>query len=136
MQDHVLDSGVFIRSLANRGQLGGLSASVVASIVVLEGLGFDRIIVETVGIGQSEVDIARIAETTVVVMAPGLGDDVQALKAGSMEVAESLLSIKPIAPGQQRRFVKWSSNSDFLVNFRPDQWMPKVLKPTRLNQTE
>ncbi|MEE2903591.1 MAG: methylmalonyl Co-A mutase-associated GTPase MeaB [Myxococcota bacterium] len=129
MQDHVLDTGVFIRSLANRGQLGGLSASVVASIVVLEGLGFDRIIVETVGIGQSEVDIARIAETTVVVMAPGLGDDVQALKAGSMEVADIFVVNKSDRPGATKTVREVEQQLRLLGQpHQADQWMPKVLK--------
>ena len=74
--------------MANRGQLGGLSASVAASVAVIEGLGFDRVLVETVGIGQSEVDIAQLVETTVAVMAPGLGDDIQAIKAGVLEIAD------------------------------------------------
>lgn len=88
MQGRALDEGVFVRSLASRGQLGGLSASATMTAAVMEAMGFTRVIVETVGVGQAEVDIGRVADTTVLVLAPGLGDDVQAMKAGIMEVAD------------------------------------------------
>jgi len=102
MQSHVLDPDVFVRSLATRGQLGGLSRSTSATVAVMEGMGFGRVIVETVGIGQSEVDVARVADTTLVVLAPGLGDDVQALKAGLMEVADVYVVNKADRPGADR----------------------------------
>ncbi|MBI2375871.1 MAG: methylmalonyl Co-A mutase-associated GTPase MeaB [Deltaproteobacteria bacterium] len=88
MQGRALDNGVFVRSLASRGQLGGLSASATLTASVLEAMGFGRILLETVGVGQAEVDIARVADSTLLVLAPGLGDDVQAMKAGIMEVAD------------------------------------------------
>ncbi|MBI5514565.1 MAG: methylmalonyl Co-A mutase-associated GTPase MeaB [Deltaproteobacteria bacterium] len=88
MQRHALDPGVFIRSLATRGQLGGLSRSTADSVAVLDAFGAEVILVETVGVGQDELDIAKLAHSTVVVMAPGLGDDVQAVKAGLLEVAD------------------------------------------------
>jgi LAO/AO transport system kinase len=88
MQQHFLDEGVFIRSLATRGNLGGLSRSSGDVIRVLDAAGFDVIVVETVGVGQDELEIAQMADTTVVVVAPGLGDDVQAIKAGILEIAD------------------------------------------------
>ncbi|MCK6546565.1 methylmalonyl Co-A mutase-associated GTPase MeaB [Myxococcota bacterium] len=88
MQRHTLDEGVFVRSLSSRGATGGLSASASASARVLEALGFDVVIIETVGIGQSEVDIAQVADTVIAVLAPGLGDDVQAMKAGLLEIPD------------------------------------------------
>lgn len=88
MQDHVTDSGVFIRSMASRGHLGGLSAAVPEALSVLEAVGFDVIIVETVGVGQAEVDIAMLADTTLVLLAPGMGDGVQSVKAGILEIAD------------------------------------------------
>ncbi|WP_312881659.1 methylmalonyl Co-A mutase-associated GTPase MeaB [Actinomadura alba] len=88
MQSHAHDDGVFIRSLASRGQLGGVSAVTPLAIRILLATGHHRVVVETVGVGQSEVEIAQLADTTVVVMAPGLGDGVQAGKAGLMEVAD------------------------------------------------
>jgi LAO/AO transport system kinase len=91
MSQHASDDGVFIRSLATRGALGGLSRATAESVRVLDAAGFDLIVVETVGVGQDEVDIARLAETTVVVLMPGGGDDVQAIKAGILEVADLFL---------------------------------------------
>jgi LAO/AO transport system kinase len=88
MQHHSADPGVFIRSLATRGALGGLTASTADTVVVMEALGLDPIIVETVGVGQDEVDIARVAHCTVVVTVPGLGDEIQNLKAGILEIAD------------------------------------------------
>jgi LAO/AO transport system kinase len=127
MQNHVLDDGVFIRSLANRGQLGGLSASVAASVAVMEGMSFDRVMIETVGIGQSEVDVARIAETTVVVLAPGLGDDVQALKAGSMEVADIFVVNKCDRPGATNT-VRDIEQQIMLSGRDAQAWTPPVLQ--------
>jgi len=91
MQRHATDDGVFIRSLATRGQLGGLSRSTAAAVAVLDAAGFPLIFVETVGVGQAEIDVARMADAVVVVTAPGLGDGVQALKAGLLEIADVLV---------------------------------------------
>ena len=88
MQKHFLDDGVFIRSLATRGKFGGLTRSTADSIVVLDAMGKDVIIVETVGVGQDEVDIVHNADTTVLVTIPGMGDDIQAIKAGLMEIGD------------------------------------------------
>lgn len=99
MRDLAGDRGVFIRSMATRGSLGGLSRATRDAIRVLDAAGFEIIFVETVGAGQSEVDIVRTAQTTVVVEAPGLGDDVQAIKAGILEIADVLVVNKADRPG-------------------------------------
>ena len=88
MQDHAGDDGVFIRSMASRGHLGGLSAAVPQALRVLDAAGFDVVLIETVGVGQAEFEIASLADTTVLLLAPGLGDGIQAAKAGILEVAD------------------------------------------------
>jgi LAO/AO transport system kinase len=88
MADLVLDPGVFIRSMATRGATGGLAGAALAAADILDAAGFDVIVIETVGVGQDEVEIARASHTTVVVSAPGLGDDIQAIKAGILEIAD------------------------------------------------
>ncbi len=102
MQDHALDPGVFIRSLATRGQLGGLSRATGDCVRVLDAMGKDVVIVETVGVGQDEVEICRLAHTTVVVVVPGLGDDIQAIKAGILEVADLFCVNKADREGADR----------------------------------
>ncbi|MCQ3938899.1 MAG: methylmalonyl Co-A mutase-associated GTPase MeaB [Chloroflexi bacterium] len=99
MRDLSGDPGVFIRSMASRGSLGGLAQATANIVQVFDAAGFDIIIVETVGAGQSEVDIARLAHTTLVVEAPGLGDDIQAIKAGILEIADILVVNKADRPG-------------------------------------
>ncbi|MGN6608210.1 MAG: methylmalonyl Co-A mutase-associated GTPase MeaB [Jatrophihabitans sp.] len=88
MQDHATDDGVFIRSMASRGQLGGLSAAVPQALRVLDAAGCDVVLIETVGVGQAEVEIASLADTTMVLLAPGMGDGIQAAKAGILEIAD------------------------------------------------
>jgi LAO/AO transport system kinase len=102
MQQHALDSGVFIRSLATRGQLGGLSRSTFDVALVLDAMGYDIVLIETVGVGQDEIDVMRAAHTTVVVTVPGLGDDIQAIKAGILEVADVLAVNKADREGADR----------------------------------
>lgn len=102
MNERTLDPGVFIRSLATRGSLGGLSRATGDVIKVLDACNFDVIIVETVGTGQAEVDIVQLAQTTVVVVVPGLGDDIQAIKAGILEIADVFAINKADLPGHQR----------------------------------
>ena len=99
MGAHSTDSGVFIRSMAARGQLGGLAAAAPAAVRVLTGCGFDIVLVETVGVGQSEVDIVRYADTVVILQAPGMGDRIQATKAGLMEIGDVLAVNKSDRPG-------------------------------------
>ncbi len=88
MQEHTVDEKVFIRSMASRGHLGGLSSAAPQAVRILEAAGFDYVIVETVGVGQSEIDIAAMADTTLVLLAPGMGDDIQAAKAGILEIGD------------------------------------------------
>ena len=102
MQRHALDEGVFIRSLATRGHLGGLSRSTFDVVAVLDAMGFDRILVETVGVGQDEIEVMRSAYTSVVVTVPGLGDDIQAIKAGLLEIADVLVVNKADREGADR----------------------------------
>ncbi|MDI6097768.1 methylmalonyl Co-A mutase-associated GTPase MeaB [Actinoplanes sp. NEAU-A12] len=99
MQDHTADPGVYIRSMSNRGQLGGLSAATPQAVRVLEGAGCDVILVETVGVGQAEVEIASLADTTLVLLAPGMGDAIQAVKAGVLEIADVFVINKADRPG-------------------------------------
>lgn len=101
MRDLAGDPGVFIRSMASRGSLGGLAQTTAGLVQVFDAVGFDIVIIETVGAGQSEVDIARLAHTTLVVEAPGLGDDIQAIKAGILEIADILAVNKADRPGTE-----------------------------------
>jgi LAO/AO transport system kinase len=102
MQDHALDAGVFIRSLATRGHLGGLSRATSDIVQVLDAMGKDVILVETVGVGQDEVEVAELAHTVVVVAIPGMGDDVQAIKAGVLEIADVFAVNKADREGSDR----------------------------------
>jgi LAO/AO transport system kinase len=102
MQRHATDEGVFIRSLATRGQFGGLTASTRGVATVMDAMGKDLILVETVGVGQDEVDIVRMADTTVIVVVPGLGDDIQAIKAGILEAGDIFVVNKMDREGASR----------------------------------
>jgi LAO/AO transport system kinase len=102
MQEHATDAGVFIRSLATRGELGGLSRATGDCIRILDAMGRDVVLVETVGVGQDEIDIAQMAHTTLVLMVPGMGDDIQAIKAGILEVADVFVINKADLDGADR----------------------------------
>src|SRR5215212_4373554 len=102
IQAYAGDDGVFIRSMASRGHAGGLASTSTAAAAVLDAAGFDRILIETVGTGQSEVEVAAAADTTVVLEAPEMGDEVQAIKAGLLEVADLVVVNKGDKPGAQR----------------------------------
>jgi LAO/AO transport system kinase len=102
MQQHHADPGVFIRSVATRGWLGGLARATTEMTMLLDAAGRDVVIVETVGVGQDEVEIARLADVTLVVLAPGMGDDVQSIKAGIMEIAQVFVINKADEPGADR----------------------------------
>lgn len=102
MMEHAADPGVFIRSLATRGALGGLSRSTGDIVHVMDAMGFDVVLIETVGVGQDEIDIVRTAHTTVVVLVPGMGDDIQAIKAGILEIADIFVVNKADADGADR----------------------------------
>jgi LAO/AO transport system kinase len=101
MQDHALDPGVFIRSMASRGQLGGLAAAVPQAVRAVDAAGFEVILIETVGVGQAEVEIASTADQTMVLVVPGMGDSIQAAKAGVLEVADVLVVNKADRPDTQ-----------------------------------
>jgi LAO/AO transport system kinase len=131
MQAHHGDEGVFVRSMAARGHLGGLAAAVPAAALVLDAAGFDDVVLETVGVGQSEVDVAAMADTTLVVLAPGLGDGVQAAKAGILEVADVLVVNKADLPGAGRleSELRGMLELGHAVAIMPDvTWMPPILR--------
>jgi len=120
MQRHSTDRGVFIRSMGTRGHLGGLSSAVPAAVEVISMAGFSWIIVETVGIGQSEVEIMSLADTTVVVEAPGMGDDIQAIKAGIMEIGDVFAVNKADRQGADRTVLEIEANLDLAMrDYRP-----------------
>ena len=102
MMQHHADDGVFIRSMATRGAMGGLAAATADMTLLFDAAGFDVVIVETVGVGQDEIDVARLAAVTAVVLVPGMGDDVQAIKAGLMEIADLFVINKADHPGAER----------------------------------
>jgi len=136
MRDLTGDPGIYIRSMATRGNLGGLAQATGDVVKVLDAAGFDVVVVETVGAGQAEIDIARTAHTTVVIEAPGLGDDVQAMKAGLLEVADILVVNKADRPGapQTARALEVMLE---LGRAGRDQteWSPPVLKTVALDGT-
>jgi LAO/AO transport system kinase len=102
MQTHATDPGVFIRSMASRGWLGGLSRTANDAVDLLDAAGYDPIIVETVGVGQDEIEVARAADVVAVVLVPGMGDDVQSIKAGILEIADVFIINKADRPGADR----------------------------------
>ena len=116
MGEHAVDPGVFIRSLAARGHLGGLTLNIHALVDVVGGAGWDAIVLETVGTGQSEIEVARVADVTVVISAPGLGDEVQAMKAGILEIADVLVVNKADLPGAARTEQQLGT----MLHLRPD----------------
>lgn len=126
MQRHATDDGVFIRSLATRGHFGGLTASARAVLTVLDAMGKDYLLVETVGVGQDEVEIAATAYTTLVVTVPGLGDDIQALKAGLLEVADLLVVNKADREGAERTYQDLLTMLDMRFSQETPPWMPRV----------
>ncbi|SDE28522.1 methylmalonyl Co-A mutase-associated GTPase MeaB [Glycomyces harbinensis] len=125
MADHALDEGVYIRSVATRGHLGGLAATTGAGVRLLEGLGFDVVIVETVGVGQAEVEIASLADTTLLLLAPGMGDGIQAVKAGVVEIADVYVVNKADRPGADGT-VRDLKAMMSLVRREPGEWRQPV----------
>ncbi|MFL6270019.1 MAG: methylmalonyl Co-A mutase-associated GTPase MeaB [Actinomycetes bacterium] len=126
MQDHATDPGVYIRSMASRGHLGGLSWTTPQALRVLDAAGCDVVIVETVGVGQSEVEIAGLADTTVVLMAPGLGDGIQAAKAGILEIGDVYVVNKADRDGAEQ--VRRELRSTVALGDRPDGgWKPPIV---------
>ncbi|MHB1610433.1 MAG: methylmalonyl Co-A mutase-associated GTPase MeaB, partial [Sulfobacillus sp.] len=126
MQDSVMDTGVFMRSLASRGHLGGLSRATFGALTLLDAAGFDKILIETVGAGQSEVEIMEMAHTTMVVLAPGMGDDIQAIKAGILEIGQVFVVNKADRDGADHT-VRSIRSMLALSSEHPD-WMPPIIK--------
>ena len=125
MLQHHADPGVFIRSMATRGWLGGLARATTEMTLLLDAAGFEVVMVETVGVGQDEVEIARLAEVTVVVLAPGMGDDVQSIKAGIMEIADVFVINKSDQPGADK--LKREIQASLGLAHRADGWTPPVV---------
>jgi LAO/AO transport system kinase len=126
MQTLGLDPNVFIRSMATRGNLGGLSRATIDAVAILDAAGFQKIIVETVGVGQDEVEIVKTADVSVVVLVPGMGDDVQALKAGIMEISDVFVVNKADREGVHR--TEKELESMLSLTMRPDLWQPPIVK--------
>jgi LAO/AO transport system kinase len=127
MQAHSADPDVFIRSMATRGQLGGLSRSTTDVALVLDAAGKSLVIIETVGVGQDEVDIVRTADVSIVIMVPGTGDEVQALKAGIMEIADIFVVNKADRDGADRTVTAVESNLA-LQTYGEGEWRPPIIK--------
>ncbi len=125
MQDHALDQGIFIRSMGTRGSLGGLSRATREAIQVLDAFGKDIILIETVGVGQSEVDIVRTADSTLVVLTPAGGDSVQTIKAGIMEIADIFAINKSDLPGAERTTTEVNLMLDMK---KSESWRPPVIQ--------
>lgn len=121
-----MEKGVFIRSMATRGNLGGLSRATVDAVAILDAAGFDKIIVETVGVGQDEVEIVKTADVSVVVLVPGMGDDIQAIKAGIMEIGDVFVINKADREG----VIRTQKELEALLGLahRPDMWMPPIVR--------
>jgi len=126
MQTLSLDKGVFIRSMATRGNLGGLARATVEAVAILDAAGFEKIIVETVGVGQDEIEIAKAADVCVVVLVPGMGDDVQTMKAGIMEIGDVLVINKADREGVLRTEKELEALLTFAT--RADEWQPTIVK--------
>ncbi|MFB6394505.1 methylmalonyl Co-A mutase-associated GTPase MeaB [Polymorphospora lycopeni] len=127
MQDHATDPGVYIRSMSSRGHLGGLAATTPQAVRVLEGAGCDVVLVETVGVGQAEVEVASLADTTLVLLAPGMGDAIQAVKAGILEIADVFVVNKADRDGAD------ATHRDIqgmiaLGERGPGEWRPQVVR--------
>jgi GTPase len=129
MQDHATDPGVFIRSMASRGHLGGLAAATPQALRVLDAAGFGAVLVETVGVGQAEVEIASLADTTLVLVAPGMGDAVQAAKAGILETGDVFVVNKSDHPGA-RETVRDLRTMIAMASRGPADWKPPIVSTT------
>jgi LAO/AO transport system kinase len=127
MQEHATDPGVYIRSMASRGHLGGLAWATPQALRILDAAGFDVLLVETVGVGQAEVEIASLADSTLVVVAPGMGDSIQAAKAGILEVADVFVVNKSDRPGAQEA-VRDLRSMLAMAKYEKGDWKPPIVK--------
>jgi len=128
MQEHALDGGVYIRSMASRGHLGGLAWSTPQALRVLDAAGSDVVLVETVGVGQAEVEIASLADATVVLVAPGMGDAIQAAKAGILEIADVFVVNKADRDGADQAARDLRHMLSLGERRGPDDWQPPIVK--------
>ena len=126
MQDHFADAGIYIRSMATRGSLGGLARTTADVATVLDASGRDLVMIETVGVGQDEVDIVRLADITIVILVPGMGDDVQSIKAGIMEIADIFVINKSDRDGAEH--VEKELRALQSLAMRDDNWVPPIVK--------
>jgi LAO/AO transport system kinase len=126
MQDHFSDAGIYIRSMATRGSLGGLASTTADVATVLDASGRDLVLIETVGVGQDEVDVVRLADLTIVILVPGMGDDVQTIKAGIMEIADIFVINKSDRDGAER--VEREVRAMQSLATRGDRWTPSIVK--------
>jgi LAO/AO transport system kinase len=126
MQDHFADPGIYIRSMATRGSLGGLARTTADVTTVLDASGRDLVMIETVGVGQDEIDIVRLADITIVILVPGMGDDVQTIKAGIMEIADIFVINKSDRDGAER--VEREIRAMQSLSIRSDHWTPPNVK--------
>lgn len=133
MESHHADAGVFIRSMATRGCVGGIAATTADLALLFDAAGCDTVLIETVGVGQDEVEIARLAGITVVVLAPGMGDDVQAIKAGVMEIADVFVVNKADSPGAEQlvREIKYAQG----LAQHPEAWIAPIISTVALEGT-
>lgn len=132
MRRHAKDDGVFIRSMATRGHLGGLSKTTRETVLVFDAMGYDVVIIETVGVGQDEVEIAQFAHTTAVVSLPGMGDDIQAMKAGLLEIGDLFIVNKADHPGADDVVEQLQAMLDLAKKSESD-WRPPVIKTVAVN---
>jgi LAO/AO transport system kinase len=133
MQEHSSDAGIYIRSMATRGSLGGLARTTADVSTILDASGRDLIMIETVGVGQDEVDIVRLADITVVILVPGMGDDVQTIKAGIMEIADIFVINKSDREGAER--VEREIRALQSLAVRTDKWTPPIVKTVATEAT-
>src|ERR1700678_1709355 len=126
MQEHFADPGIYIRSMATRGSLGGLARTTADVATVLDASGRDLVLIETVGVGQDEIDIVRLADVTIVILVPGMGDDVQTIKAGIMEIADIFVINKSDRDGAER--VEREIRAMQSLAARHDRWTPPIVK--------
>jgi LAO/AO transport system kinase len=126
MQNMATDPGIFIRSMASRGHLGGLARATVDAVAILDAAGYNKVIIETVGVGQDEVDVVKAADVTVVVLVPGMGDGVQAMKAGIMEIGD----IFAVNKADREGVLRTERELEMLLSIseRPDGWTPPIIK--------
>jgi LAO/AO transport system kinase len=134
MQDHATDAGVYIRSMSSRGHLGGLAAATPQAVRVLEGAGCDVVLVETVGVGQAEVEVASLADTTLVLLAPGMGDAIQAVKAGILEIADIFVVNKADRDGADATY-RDIQGMISLGERGPGDWRPQVIRTVATSAT-